>query len=197
MQMVSPHSQSKQIFFLASPLVWMSALPSALHLLHPKVAHAAGKEIALKGWDLYGRVPYDDFLFTNDKLLDPNFLRKSFVESVAYELPIAYGAFRRAKFIGEIKSMVTRGAMFVTGVTVLGLLALLLRNNYSRFQKREIDLMGFSSPTSARYKNRNYSGRKIDSVEGFVDMSRGLNFEEQAQEENSTDNEEDEESAEE
>lgn len=32
--------------------------------------------------------------------------------------------------------MVTRGALFVTGVTVLGLLAVLLRNNYSRFQKR-------------------------------------------------------------
>lgn len=82
MKMVSPHSQSNEIFHLALPLVWMSALPSVLHLLHPKVAHAAGKEIALKGWGLYGRVPYDDFLFTNDKLLDPNFLRKSFVESV-------------------------------------------------------------------------------------------------------------------
>lgn len=45
---------------------------------------------------------------------------------------------------------------------------------------REIELMGAASPTSARYKNRNYSGRRIDSVEGFVDMSRGLNFEEQA-----------------
>lgn len=45
---------------------------------------------------------------------------------------------------------------------------------------REIELMGFASPTSARYKNRDYNGRQIDSVKGFVDMSRGLNFEEQA-----------------
>ncbi len=43
---------------------------------------------------------------------------------------------------------------------------------------REIELMGYSSPTSARYKNRDYSGRKIDSVQGYVDMSRGFNVEE-------------------
>lgn len=54
------------------------------------------------------------------------------------------------------------------------------RNGACMCRHREIDLMGFASPTSARYKNRNYDGRRIDSVEGFVDMSRGLNFEEQA-----------------
>lgn len=44
-------------------------------------------------------------------------------------------------------------------------------------------MMGFTSPTSARYKNRNYNGRLMDSVEGYVDMSRGLNVAEQAEQE--------------
>eukprot|EP00981_Chlorochromonas_danica_P012213 scaffold4658_cov229-Ochromonas_danica.AAC.4 len=34
------------------------------------------------GWDLYGRVPYDDWLFKTDRLLDPNLLKRSFVEAV-------------------------------------------------------------------------------------------------------------------
>lgn len=43
---------------------------------------AAATKNPIVGWGKYGRVPYDDFLFSNDKLLDPNFLRKSIVEAV-------------------------------------------------------------------------------------------------------------------
>jgi hypothetical protein len=35
--------------------------------------------------DIYGRVPYDDFLFTNWKLTDPDLLRRSFPEAVSFE----------------------------------------------------------------------------------------------------------------
>jgi hypothetical protein len=37
----------------------------------------------IKGWDLYGRVPYDDWLFKTSSLLDPNLLKMSMVESVS------------------------------------------------------------------------------------------------------------------
>lgn len=33
-------------------------------------------------WDLYGRVPHDDWLFTTSRLVEPNLLRRSFVEVV-------------------------------------------------------------------------------------------------------------------
>lgn len=35
--------------------------------------------------DIYGRVPYDDYLFTNWRLTDPNLLRRSFPEAVSIE----------------------------------------------------------------------------------------------------------------
>jgi hypothetical protein len=35
------------------------------------------------GWDLYGRVPYDDWLFTTNRLLDKDLLKRSFVEVVS------------------------------------------------------------------------------------------------------------------
>lgn len=47
-----------------------------------KACVAAATKSLIVGWGKYGRVPYDDFLFSNDKLLDPNFLRKSIVEAV-------------------------------------------------------------------------------------------------------------------
>ena len=37
-----------------------------------------------KGWDLFGRVPYDDYLFTSWRLTNPNLLKRSFVETVSY-----------------------------------------------------------------------------------------------------------------
>jgi hypothetical protein len=34
------------------------------------------------GWDLYGRVPYDDSLFSTHKLISKDLLKRSFVEAV-------------------------------------------------------------------------------------------------------------------
>ena len=58
-------------------------------LLFTKQAFAAASTAAYKsstasnGWDIYGRVPYDDWLFTNWRLTDPNLLRRSYVECVS------------------------------------------------------------------------------------------------------------------
>lgn len=35
------------------------------------------------GWDLYGRVPHDEWLFATHKLVDKDILKKSFVEAVS------------------------------------------------------------------------------------------------------------------
>ncbi len=47
--------------------------------LFSKAAFAKSK---IFGWDLYGRVPYDDFLFSNKNLLDPDLFKRSMVEAV-------------------------------------------------------------------------------------------------------------------
>lgn len=35
------------------------------------------------GWDLFGRVPYDDWLFSTSRLIRPDLLRRSYVEAVS------------------------------------------------------------------------------------------------------------------
>ena len=58
-------------------------------LLFTKQAFAASSTAAYKsstasnGWDIYGRVPYDDWLFSTWRLTDPNLLRRSYVECVS------------------------------------------------------------------------------------------------------------------
>jgi hypothetical protein len=38
--------------------------------------------VSTVGWDNFGRVPHDDWLFTNYRLTNPNILKRSFVEVV-------------------------------------------------------------------------------------------------------------------
>ena len=72
-------------------------------LLFTKKAFAAASTATYKsstasnGWDIYGRVPYDDWLFTNWRLTDPNLLRRSYVECVSkvfvYVYSVSYMAY--------------------------------------------------------------------------------------------------------
>jgi hypothetical protein len=78
---------------------------------------------AIKGWDLYGRVPYDDWLFTNDKLLDPNLLKPSIVEAVVAEMPYAYNPWMRRKFLNGIVNASVVVLMVLSTVTALAYLA--------------------------------------------------------------------------
>ena len=43
-----------------------------------------GRGIGARGWDLFGRVPYDESLFTTFRLTDPNILKRSFAEAVRF-----------------------------------------------------------------------------------------------------------------
>lgn len=91
-----------------------------------KAVQAAPK--TLRGWDLYGRVPYDDWLFSNDKLLDPNLLRPSFVEAITKEVPDAFASFTRRKVINEAIKFV-RGVGYVgIGSIVIATLFVVVRN---------------------------------------------------------------------
>ncbi len=41
------------------------------------------KQGPIMGWDLFGRVPYDDWLFSTSRLIRPDLLRRSYVEAVS------------------------------------------------------------------------------------------------------------------
>ncbi len=79
-----------------------SIIVIASNLLTFKPAYASStaiKDVPIKGWDLYGRVPYDDWLFTNEKLLDPNLLRPSIVEAIVSEMPYNNPTWARRRHI--------------------------------------------------------------------------------------------------
>ena len=47
------------------------------------IQHSANIKPSTTYWDLYGRVPYDDWLFTTSHLTNPDLLKRSFVEAVS------------------------------------------------------------------------------------------------------------------
>ena len=54
---------------------------SSLSKLSVPKLYSTAKDIPV--WDKFGRVPYDDWLFTTSRLVDPNLLKRSFVEAVS------------------------------------------------------------------------------------------------------------------
>ena len=60
---------------------------SGILMLRPKLAWASIASIKkfqnVDGYDLYGRVPLDDWLFSTWRLTDPNLLKRSYVECVS------------------------------------------------------------------------------------------------------------------
>ena len=57
-------------------------LPRKVFAAATTAASRAGEVLHFNGWDIYGRVPYDDFLFSSWKLTEPNLLRRTLQEAV-------------------------------------------------------------------------------------------------------------------
>ena len=125
---------------------------------------------AIKGWDLYGRVPNDDWLFSTRSLTDPNLLKRSFVETIVQELPDVLGNFKRRKRINELMSTVSGLGYFALTMALVGLLyKSAMAANLRRSQAEEASGRGFSA--SAISKKAARKGKKIDGMEdGWVDM---------------------------
>lgn len=135
------------------------------------IKNAAAKgDSAIKGWDLYGRVPYDDFLFSNYALTDPNLLKRTFVETIVQELPDVLGNFKRRKRISELMSIVSGLGYFALTMAAVGLLyKTAMAANLRRSQAEEEMGRGFSA--SAISKKAARKGKAIDGMEdGWVDM---------------------------
>jgi hypothetical protein len=95
----------------------------AILLGRPSIASAGvngAKAAKIKGWDVYGRVPHDDWLFSNWKLTNPNLLKMSLPEALAIEVPIAISNFRRRRRMVEFN----RTFLTMSGL-IIGLFAVI------------------------------------------------------------------------
>ena len=144
------------------------AVWAALFKLSKKAVASGGSSI--KGWDLYGRVPNDEWLFSNYALTDPDLLKRSFVETVVQELPQVLDNFKRRKRINEIASIASGLGYFALVMVAVGLLyRTAMAANLKRSKIEEDMGMGFSA--SAISKKSARKGKKIDGMEdGWVDM---------------------------
>ena len=134
----------------------------------PQVSRAAVKP---QGWDLFGRVPHDDWLFSNWFLTDRHLLKRSIVESVAAELPYSIGMFNRSKRVDEVATLfkcigIFGVILFFAGIFYRGILL----RSLDFYKKKERE-RGFSMPLSAISKKAARKGKQIDGMdEGWVDM---------------------------
>eukprot|EP00128_Syssomonas_multiformis_P013998 Colp12_sorted_trinity150504_noHs@4283 len=96
-------------------------------------------------WDIFGRVPYDDWLFTTSKLTDPNLLKRSFVEAINQEIPIAMSSYDR-------RMSIVNTVLFALGSIPVALfifyvyrMAMSVKDTQPLIQARQDAIRGFKS----------------------------------------------------
>lgn len=130
------------------------------------------KQGPIMGWDLFGRVPYDDWLFSTSRLIRPDLLRRSYVEAILQELPEVYSNFQRRKMIND-SFMIVKGIFYFSiVVAVCAVFASLASDRIKKDRAREAAIRGFDMPISASFKGSSFKGRSIRGNEGWIDMSR-------------------------
>eukprot|EP01031_Cornospumella_fuschlensis_P037818 gene37818-45941_t len=155
------------------PILRVLVLAMSTLLMKAKVSVAAVKS-NIKGWDLYGRVPFDDWLFTTERLIDPNLLKKSYVEAVLNEIPAAYANFQYRRVIGEIMRFVKWGPVLVASIY---LLTLLFKNTGKVLAERRAlweSVRGFDTPISAARKGQRHKGVAVKGGKILFDRDPGL-----------------------
>lgn len=139
----------------------------------PRVLAATSKSYPipkLYGWDLYGRVPYDDSMFSSWHLSDPNILKRSIVEEVVSEIPDVLENFRRNKILHDLR-LYGRGIVGVLiAVYTVGLLLTKAKESISKDREKETSIIGYSMPISANYKKAQFKGKEVAGMDGWIDM---------------------------
>lgn len=139
-------------------------------LFNTKKVFAASIE-TIKGWDLYGRVPNDDWLFNTWRLTDPSFYKRSLAETLKEELPVVLSNFRRRKRIDEIVGMFSGLAVFAVVMTVISFIYKYGMDNYVRKYVRGGSMFG--NTISAISKKGPKKGVQIAGMEkGWLDMEQ-------------------------
>jgi len=163
----------RSLSFVALLKTKVVTIIGALVLMIFPFSRAASAASAIKGFDLYGRIPYDDWLFSTGRLIDPNLLKRSFVETIVQELPDVLGNFRKRKQLSEVWVVFSGLAYFFAGavlVSVLykGALAAGLRRGAAA-QGKDDNSREFSA--SAISKKGPRKGKQLEGMdEGWLDM---------------------------
>jgi len=126
-----------------------------LVLLSFSRAASAVTSAVIKGFDLYGRMPYDDWLFSSARLVDPNLLKRSLVETIVQELPDVLANFKKRKQLSELTVIGSGLAYFFGGaifISILykGALAAGLRRGAAAAGKDEAGGRGFSASATSK-----------------------------------------------
>jgi len=130
-------------------------------------AARAASGVAIRGFDLFGRMPYDDFLFSTSRLVDPNLLKRSFVEAVVQELPDVLGNFKKRKQLSEFSVIFSGLAYFFAGALFI---SVLYKSALAAGLKRGIAAGGKFS-ASAISKKGPRKGKQIEGMDdGWLDM---------------------------
>ena len=147
----------------------------AVILLPFSKAASAASTAVIKGFDLYGRMPYDDWLFSASRLVDPNLLKRTLVETIVAELPDVLGNFKKRKQLSEFGVIFSGLAYFFGGaifISVLykGALAAGLRRGAAAGKDDALGGgRGFSA--SAISKKGPRKGKQIEGMgDGWLDM---------------------------
>ena len=149
------------------------AMITATLITLPVKAHATAIATAgkVKGWDLYGRVPHDDWLFTNWRLTDPNLLKRSLAECIRSELPDVLDNFRRRKRINEIAAVCRGVGYFVLAFVFVAVMYKgAMQASLRRMEREDREKRGFAPPVSAVPKTGGRKGTDIDGTDGWIDM---------------------------
>jgi len=153
-----------------------SALVAMIALFAKPLSAAASPVAEFKkkgpvGWDLFGRVPYDDWMFSNWVLTDPNLLKRSFVEAITDEIPDVLVNMNRRRRINEVAQVISGFGLFAVGIVVVTVLYRGAMSSYRQRVEREDAVRGYRLPTSAVSKKAPKKGRQIEGQdEGWIDM---------------------------
>lgn len=159
------------VAYLLKRHVVFPAVIATVLLSFSKAVSAASSFV--KGFDLYGRIPYDDWLFSTARLVDADLLKRSFVETIVQELPDVLGNFKKRKQLSELWVIVSGMGYFFAGAVLIsvlykGALAAGLRRGASAGKD---DLLGRGFSASAISKKGPRKGKQIENMdEGWLDM---------------------------
>jgi hypothetical protein len=161
-------------------------LPGKFH----KVNAAIMNNIKIKGWDLYGRIPHDDWIFNMWTLTDPNLLKRSFVEVIVHELPDVIINMKERRRFNELVTILSGFGYFAVAVMIVTVLYRSAIQTYQRRVEREDSIRGYKLPTSAVSKKAKKKGKQLDGMdEGWVDME--LNADDDNENNNKNDDDDD------
>lgn len=173
------YSVSKTIGFITSLAKKriLSIVGALCVIILPFAKTASAAQSVIKGVDLYGRMPYDEWLFSNSRLVDPKILKRSFVETIVQELPDVIGNFKRRKQFSELSVILSGLGYFFLGAVVISVLYKgALSAGLSRGNRKDPSGREFSA--SAISKKGPRKGKQIENMgEGWLDMEFGADDE--------------------